>query len=202
MNYLVHNKSVRIPRDRKVWFISDTHFSHPNVVRYSNRPFADAREMDDTIVAGWRERVAPDDLVYHLGDFSFGKSERTKEIMAQLTGQIHLVLGNHDTSLKPKVLELFASVQNYVELFFPWANERVVLQHYPIERWNRRHHGAWHLHGHSHGTRPAIPGRLDVGVDGHGSRLAPHFHPILWDDVLVELKKDPAAQGRSSEELE
>lgn len=79
-----------------VYFTSDTHFGHKNIIKYCDRPFADVAEMDAALIRNWNNVVGPDDTVYHLGDFAFAGAERIKEILAQLNGKVVLVLGNHD----------------------------------------------------------------------------------------------------------
>jgi len=86
-----------------MWLISDTHFGHTNIIKYCNRPFQDADEMDDYIIARWRECIQPEDVVYHLGDLAFhvkGDSEiyqaRRERLRTELTGKIRLIQGNHD----------------------------------------------------------------------------------------------------------
>ena len=87
-------------KDRKMqdntWFISDPHFCHSNIIKYCNRPFADAAEMDAEMVKRWNSVVGKDDIVWCLGDFAFGQKENVKRILSQLNGRINLVLGNHD----------------------------------------------------------------------------------------------------------
>jgi len=58
-----------------VFLVSDTHFGHAGVCRFTRndgvtklRPWDNAEEMDEAMVAAWNERVKPNDKVYHLGD--------------------------------------------------------------------------------------------------------------------------------------
>jgi len=78
------------------YFTSDTHFGHTNIIKYCNRPFKDAGEMDRFIITEWNKIVTPDDTVYHMGDVAFTSPERLKHILANLNGYKILVLGNHD----------------------------------------------------------------------------------------------------------
>ena len=77
-----------------VFFIADTHFSDEKIMRYENRPFASAQEMDEAIIRAWNDAVSPDDTVWHLGDF--GASGREAEVLKRLNGHVLLVKGNHD----------------------------------------------------------------------------------------------------------
>ena len=77
-----------------VFFIADTHFGDSRILRYENRPFADAAEMDAAMIRRWNDTVSPDDTVWHLGDF--GADGREADILCKLNGHIRLVKGNHD----------------------------------------------------------------------------------------------------------
>jgi calcineurin-like phosphoesterase family protein len=81
-----------------IYFISDTHFGHNNIIKYCNRPFNDITEMENTIVANWNKIVTKHDKIYHLGDFSMclRKSE-VQRIYSRLNGKKALIQGNHDT---------------------------------------------------------------------------------------------------------
>jgi calcineurin-like phosphoesterase family protein len=81
----------------QVWFTSDTHYWHKNIIKYCERPFRDVHDMNAEMVRRWREVVAPEDLVFHLGDFSFGGLEKAMTVGLQLPGRKILVRGNHDT---------------------------------------------------------------------------------------------------------
>jgi calcineurin-like phosphoesterase family protein len=145
------------------YFTSDTHFCDPRVLRIDRRPFANLEEHDAALVALWRETVRDDDVVWHLGDFARdAPAGRAAEILAQLPGIKHLVIGNNDPA---SVIENagWASVSHYVEL--ERDDLRLVLCHYPFRTWRDSGRGAMDLHGHSHGRLTPIPRQYDVGVD-------------------------------------
>ena len=71
-----------------VFFTADPHFGHTNIIRYENRPFASAEEMDQELIRRWNETVSPEDTVYLLGDFSFYGKEKSTEILSALQGHI------------------------------------------------------------------------------------------------------------------
>ncbi len=79
-----------------MFFIADTHFGGEDIRRYENRPFTDVRTMDETMIGRWNEAVAPEDTVWHLGDF--GAAGHEAEVLARLNGRVLLVRGNHDAA--------------------------------------------------------------------------------------------------------
>ena len=133
-------------------FISDLHFSHANIIRYDERPFGSADEMDDAMVALWNETVNDADLVYVLGDISWARPDKTARIFGSLKGRKFLVRGNHDTDklLTPEVRECFIGIERYVDTMV--GNRRVVLSHFPIMFFDRCLHGVVHLYGHVHNS--------------------------------------------------
>lgn len=178
-----------------VWFTSDTHFFHKKILEFcpTTRKGENINEMNELIVQAWNERVKPGDRVYHLGDFSFGKVDPTCVLTKRLNGAKHLVKGNHDSS---KVLDhmghLFESISTYKSISV--ADLQIVMFHFPIESWDRMHHGAIHLHGHLHGdnhhTCRHMKNRMDVGVD---CRREKDMAPFSLDEVLATLKIRNAA---------
>lgn len=92
----------------KVFFASDHHFRHRNILKYCNRPFSSIEEMNETLIENWNRKVGKDDIVFHLGDFCFGGEKHWTSIRSRLNGEIILIVGNHDlSSLKPATLDAF-----------------------------------------------------------------------------------------------
>jgi calcineurin-like phosphoesterase family protein len=185
-----------------VFFTSDFHLFHHNVLRFDNRPFADVYEMHDYIEKKWNETVSEDDIVIYLGDLTFAKAhenEAVKSLIKRLNGTIHFVMGNHD---KWEVInkfknadKLFESVQDYLEVRITHLlNDKKTetlfcCMHYPIYSWNKAHHGSIMIHGHCHGNlhhgedasfyvnRKVI----DVGCMLHD------YAPVSYSDVITKL---------------
>ena len=74
-----------------IYFISDTHFCHSNIIKYCDRPFKDVKEMNETIINNWNNIVTNEDIVYHLGDFCLSTDDEIKNIFNRLNGTIILI---------------------------------------------------------------------------------------------------------------
>lgn len=156
------NVDLTQPNDKKnVFFTSDFHLFHNNVLKFDNRPFTDVNEMHVVLEGGWNEVVKPNDIVIYLGDLSFARREDKPSVEAmlnRLNGTIHFVMGNHDKFEDIKKMTRFQSVQDYLEVRVKHVldyNEVETLfccMHYPIYSWNKSHHGSYHVHGHCHGN--------------------------------------------------
>ena len=165
-----------------VFFTSDTHFGHKNIIKYSNRPFADIAEMDEAMVKNWNAKVGANDEVWHLGDLAFHKAGAIRGILSRLNGKIHFVRGNHDEVL-PEIADRFTTVQDYKELKID--GQKIILCHFPLLTWNKAHRGAWHFHGHCHGSVNHLnvgSTRIDVGVDNF------NYTPVSFDELRTLLK--------------
>ncbi|MEA1848862.1 metallophosphoesterase family protein [Chryseobacterium sp. MHB01] len=174
---------------QNIFFTADHHFGHANIIKFSERPFESLEHMNEELIKRWNEKIGKDDTVYHLGDFSLGKPDFTKEILDRLNGNIHLIKGNHEGAALtyPK---RFASIRDYHELRIDEADnsngkQKIILFHYSLRTWNGSHRGVWQLYGHSHGTLPDDEMTLsfDVGVDCH------NFYPVSYEEVKEIMNK-------------
>lgn len=187
--------------NHNIWFIADTHFGHKNVIDFCDRPFANAREMDEVMITRWNTLVDPKDSVYHLGDFALTGTGRCREILKQLNGHIHLICGNHDKPAR-QCKDCFASISDYKYLsIHTGTNEKtghkkhtkIVLMHYAMRTWHSAYRGTWQLYGHSHGNLPDGESSLsmDVGVDAKNPITGEpwDFWPIHFDQVAAVMKE-------------
>ena len=140
------------------FFIGDTHFGHSNIIRYDGRPFSSVDEMNEALIANWNRVVRDRDTVYHLGDVSMLRPEKTRAILDRLNGKICLIRGNHERAAEDKLCrDRFEWIKDYHFLSLN-GGIQIALFHYALRVWNKAHHGAWHLYGHSHGRLPPLEG--------------------------------------------
>lgn len=163
-----------------IWYSSDNHFSHRNIIKYSNRPFANVDEMNEEIIRRHNSRVKPTDNWYCLGDFCFDKNP--DKFLSRMNGKKHLIIGNHD-SVKTQESYYWDSVQPYLEISDDQT--KIILCHYSFRVWNQSHRGAIALYGHSHGSLPGNNQSLDVGVDCWD------FYPVNIHEIKERLKTLP-----------
>ena len=100
-----------------LWFTSDTHFNHANILKFTNRPFENVTEHDEALIKNWNDRVGVNDTVFHLGDFCFGSSQKIVEIRERLNGNIVLIRGNTMTRTFKEVFGDF-SMRSYIRREF------------------------------------------------------------------------------------
>jgi calcineurin-like phosphoesterase family protein len=79
-----------------IFFTSDLHFGHANIIQYCNRPFNSVEHMNGVLMSNWNSVVTEDDKVIVLGDFAMGKISETLPVAERLNGMKFLVPGNHD----------------------------------------------------------------------------------------------------------
>lgn len=198
---------LKLNRHQKLWFTSDTHYNHSNIVSATTqwtdpvtcREFTSLEQMNNTLVNNINEKVEQDDILFHLGDWSFGGFEQIQKFRNQIICKnVHIITGNHDHHIernKEGIQSIFSSVNKYLELTVKWdggilwSDEKsFVLMHYPIASWNNMARGAIHLHGHVHFEADKRIGKgkmMDVGVDGNG------LHPINMFRVLSLMEEQP-----------
>lgn len=173
----------------KLFFTSDHHFGHSNIIKFCERPFKDVEEMNAVLIQRWNEKIKPEDEVYHLGDFAMTKDkELVSNILDQLNGTKYLIVGNHEGSALQH-RKKFKWIKEYHELKVKDTDckngvQRIILFHYAMRVWRSSFRGTWHLYGHSHGSLPNLEDQrsFDIGVDCH------NFYPLSYEEVKAIMK--------------
>lgn len=134
----------------KQYYISDIHFNHSNVIKFDCRPFLTVKEMEETIVENWNNRVKANDIVYIVGDFCWSLEDEWIRILNKLNGRKMLVRGNHDIKkMSNKLKNKFIKVSDYEEI--KDNGRRIILSHYPILFYKSSYgEDVWHFCGHTH----------------------------------------------------
>lgn len=170
-----------------VYFISDLHIGHKNILRHSKHRIDamglkdenDIKGHDDWIVKMWLNTVKRGDHVYVLGDFIMHKRDLAEAFLHRLKSNgchIHLIVGNHDASTE-KLVNMYDTIDlirvvNFKKTVFPFLDDTFtcVLCHYPMKSWPQKPHGAVNLFGHIHDNAPFVDTETDdlclnVGLD-------------------------------------
>ena len=162
--------------------------------------------MNEAMIEKWNEKVSPEDIVYHLGDFSMSLNA-VHDYGPRLNGEKHIICGNHDIIFpgKKSKAKYARNWDRYTKVYtdagFIIENTQVNLNyggrkfnlcHFPYTNLDPRwtdylpifHKDTWYLHGHSHSPPEFRLKRdkqlFDVGVDGNS------FYP--WDlDEIMEI---------------
>jgi calcineurin-like phosphoesterase family protein len=182
-----------------VFLVSDTHFGHAGVCRFTRndgvtklRPWDNADEMDEFMVKAWNERVRPNDKVYHLGDVVINR--KALGIMRRLNGDKVLIRGNHDIFPDKEYREHFRELRAYHVM------NGMILSHIPIHTESLGRFGV-NIHGHLHANRvmKAMPPAYRPDM------IDPRYHcvcveqtdfaPILFEDVVKRIEAEGGKIG-------
>jgi len=184
-----------------IWFTSDSHFGHKNIIRSCSnwhdkektRDFPTVEDHDNFLIDQLNKHVAPSDVLYHLGDFGLGFAwkDRFKEVRSRIKCEtIFLCLGNHDhifTSKNKKADEVRCLFKDVRDIYYKKLMGRAfVLCHYAMRTWPWMQTQSIMLYGHSHGNLADDPNTLsmDVGVDtclfGH-----PKYAPYSAEEIFA-----------------
>ncbi|MDE6096438.1 MAG: metallophosphoesterase [Muribaculaceae bacterium] len=190
----------------RVFFTSDTHFNHTNIISYCQRPFRDTHDMNDTIIVNWNNVVGPDNIVFHLGDFCLGGADEWNRILDRLNGRVYLILGNHDLkNIRQGFIDRFEHVA--MSMCIQIEKNKIYLNLFPYLCYEGGYYNdVWQLFGHVH-TRPSntgidagrlqylYPTQLDVGVDNN------NFTPLSFDEVQNKIQRQIERQNTKNGKL-
>lgn len=166
---------------KKVWFWSDQHFNHHNIIRYSSRPFDSVAHMNNTMLSNYHANVKQEDLVVFGGDIAFGEVAKIKHQLEALPGKKVLIIGNHDFEKNQLYFRDFGIFQaTAMSAAFHWKVEGIVcnilLSHYPIDN-EYLPENTLNVHGHIHQYQ-ADKKNLNVSVE-HTDYAPMDIKPVI-----------------------
>jgi calcineurin-like phosphoesterase family protein len=197
---------IVLEKGQRIFFTSDSHYGHSNICRATTkwnddnltRDYKSLDHMNDVLVNNINEVVGENDILIHLGDWSFGGFDNIGEFRNRiLCKNVYLVYGNHDHHIrrnKEDVKKLFSGCFDYLHLDLRVPNGSlmdkisIVCLHYPIASWDGLSDGVIHLHGHVHlppHLKIADGRAMDVGVDGN------NLYPYELSEIRSLLKDRP-----------
>jgi calcineurin-like phosphoesterase family protein len=112
-----------------IYFTSDTHFGHANIIKYSGRPYKDVPHMNEMLIQNWNEVVQSTDTIIHLGDFAMGPKTEHAGFLKRLAGYKILIRGNHDQSEEKMKAQGWNEV--YINRLLEIDGKKVYLSHVP-----------------------------------------------------------------------
>ena len=173
-----------------IYFTSDLHLGHQNIIRLCNRPFSSVEEMDATLIHNWNKKVHRKDIVYILGDLMFRNEKAPEEYLQQLKGRKHLLLGNHDNRwIKDCHLSLYFESVERLD-FISDGKRKLTLCHYPLMSWPHIQ-TSFMVFGHIHNNTDAdywpliahSPRMLNAGVDIN------NYEPVTFEEMEANNKR-------------
>lgn len=165
-----------------IYFTSDTHFHHNNIIKYCNRPFNNINDMNNTIINNWNTVIKKEDIVYHLGDFCLSNDDEIKNTYNLLNGHIILIRGNHDR----KPVKFYENIGFKVLTHAPIILDeyKLMLSHVPLPD-NKIKNGYINLHGHIHNKKISqdYPKNYSENKHINLSVDVTNFRPISLDEI-------------------
>ena len=131
----------------KVFITSDTFFGREQIIKKAKRPFKTVEEMDKALIQNWNNVVAPEDTVYHLGNFAWNPLVAEK-ILNELNGEILFILGEYDDAIL-ETIDYFDGTTIIDKQIYEDSKLKAVLCHWPLEQWRGKSRGIYHFHGAS-----------------------------------------------------
>lgn len=191
----------------KIWFSSDHHFGHANIIKYCNRPYETVANMNALMEAAWNSVVELEDTVYYLGDFAM-QPHMVTDIVPRLNGTKILIAGNHDKChggaskwIEHYTAAGFVSIHKHLDMEI--AGESVLLHHFPYRNEtdsSQKHYGSrpvdrgrWLVHGHVHNRWKVLNKQINVSVE------AWNFKPASIADIEEIIRAGPQEQRLSVE---
>jgi len=163
-----------------IYFTSDQHFDHHNIIQYCKRPFNNVRQMNRRIINEYNNIITEKDTVYIIGDLTlYGPTQKgaVEQFVNKLHGKKHLILGNHDRLSPQQYLDTgILSVHTSLEI------NSFILVHDPAVSAIDR--SKIFLCGHVHDLFKIAKNVINIGVDVWD------FKPVSLEQIEKTIKEN------------
>jgi calcineurin-like phosphoesterase family protein len=190
-----------------IFFSSDWHLGHRNIIRLSERPFEDLDEMLLAMIETFNEQAAPEDIIHLVGDACMGQLAESLPLIAKINAHVILHVGNHDRpsramQRKGDIEAKIAKEQSRYEQYFSQVlldsttrtielrGKRFAISHYPYEgdhftedrhpELRPKKQGLPLIHGHVHNLWKFNGSQFNVGVDVNDFKLVTEDEVLDW----------------------
>ena len=154
----------------RVFYTSDWHIGHRNIVNYRDK-FSSTKEHDKTIIDNYNETIMKRDTVYFLGDICFDKA--SLDVIRALPGRKRLVMGNHENQYGEfRTSELWDVFEKVYGLH---TRKGVWLSHAPIHPEELRDKP--NVHGHVHEKTIQDWRYANVSLENC------NYYPVNFEDI-------------------
>lgn len=189
-----------------MYFVSDTHFDHSNIVRYCDRPFNSGREMNKQLISKWNKTVSNGDTVLFGGDLSISSNpKRSAELNRKLNGSIILLKGNHD-GFNGSEVPFPVQKSTYFTYEYRGKEYEFYYSHFPSDYQERTTRDdsrvqpkyartpewfdGWNIHGHVHNNDMNeypfvnhVEKSINIGVD------VTNYKPVSIEQIVGAIRK-------------
>jgi len=166
----------------RYWVTADTHFYHDNIINYCGRPFINVNQMNKVLLKNWNDTVGKDDVVFFVGDFSFGDRDTINKLLRKLKGNKIFIKGNHDrVHAIPKIIQ---------SIIIQYSNYNIKLLHNPNKVKEYDHNIDFYITAHCHQRWKTRVFKIRNYID----ESRPYYVPLIncgvdvWNYKPIELK--------------
>lgn len=186
-------QQIKINDPSLLFFTSDHHFGHANVIKHCSRPYSSVEEMDTDLIKRWNEKIPKNGMVIHGGDLSMNlsKGELYAKYLKHLNGKIIFqVIGNHDRKLENHLYNNKPKNDSFGDKClitvkdpgFEYGYKKIVVNHFPELSWYHKEKGAWHVFGHVHGNLiHPHKNAVDITIDAND------YYPISYSELKSKI---------------
>ena len=173
-----------------IYFTSDLHFCHDREFLFKPRGFSTIEDMNQAVVENWNNVINETDDVYVLGDLMLNDNDEGMRLLSSLKGNIHIILGNHDTNTRIKLYKELPNVKEIVyATIIKYNKYRFYLSHYPTYTGNLENghlsEMLINLYGHTHQKTNFyndMPFMYHIGLDSHNNT------PVSVEEVIEDCR--------------